>query len=71
MVWFGCVQRMSLVYVCAEGEGFGDTFSRRHAERLDAAGGQHGWGVRTTWQRSIRTHARAAASNLLRYSVIR
>lgn len=44
MVWFGCVQRMSLVYVCAEGEGFGDTFSRRHAERLDAAGGQHGWG---------------------------
>lgn len=30
-----------------------------------------GGGVRTTWQRSIRTHARAAASNLLRYSVIR
>lgn len=44
--WCGLVvvQRMSLVYVCAEGEGFGDTFSRRHAERLDAAGGQHGWG---------------------------
>lgn len=30
MVWFGCAD-VSCVRVCAEGEGFGDTFSRRHA----------------------------------------